>query len=83
MTNASDEFGSRARRMLHAADHLNPPEPALARVRSVSCVWGRSASSHTVYPPIGNAAKKPSRTNGAHRGYAIGVAVKYDSGRNN
>ena len=83
MTNANDEAGSRARRMLYAADHSHPTEPALAPVGSVACAWGRSASSHTVYPPFNYATKKSSKTNGAHRGYAIGVAVRYDSGRDN
>lgn len=61
MTNANDEFGSRARRMLQTAGHSHPTERVLA--------------------PVRYATKRPSKTNGAHRVYAIGVAEKYDSGR--
>ena len=82
MTIANDESGSRARRMLYAAGHLHPRERALAPVRSDACACGRPASSHTVYAPIDYATKKSSKTNGAHRPYAIGVAEQYESGRN-
>lgn len=83
MANANGEFGSRIRRMLYSSGHLYPTERALATVRSVACACGRPESSHTADPPIGYATKKPSRTNGAHRGDAIGVAVEYVSGRDN
>ncbi len=81
MTNANDESGSRARRMLYAAGHLHPTERALAPVRSVACACRRSATSHTLYPPFSYATKKFSKTNGAHRVYATGVSEQYVSGR--